>query len=45
MSKVLYIKANAKLEGESRTFKTSDSFIYQPVKPRGLAPEDVRALI
>jgi FMN-dependent NADH-azoreductase len=27
MSKVLYIKANAKLEGESRTFKISDSFI------------------
>jgi FMN-dependent NADH-azoreductase len=27
MSKVLYIKANAKPEGESRTFKISDSFI------------------
>ena len=27
MSKVLYIKANAKLEGESRTFKISDSFV------------------
>lgn len=27
MSKVLYIKANAKKEGESRTFKISDSFI------------------
>ncbi len=27
MSKVLYIKANAKLEGESRTFRISDSFI------------------
>lgn len=27
MSKVLYIKANAKLEGESRTFKISDGFI------------------
>lgn len=27
MSKVLYIKANAKLEGESRTFMISDSFI------------------
>ena len=27
MSKVLYIKANAKPEGQSRTFKISDSFI------------------
>ncbi len=27
MSKVLYIKANAKSEGESRTFQISDSFI------------------
>lgn len=27
MSKVLYIKANAKPEGKSRTFKISDSFI------------------
>jgi FMN-dependent NADH-azoreductase len=27
MSKVLYIKANAKAEGESRTFKISDRFI------------------
>jgi len=27
MSKVLYIKANAKSEGESRTFKISDRFI------------------
>lgn len=27
MSKVLYIKANAKPEGESRTFKVSDRFI------------------
>ncbi len=27
MSKVLYIKANAKPEGESRTFKISDKFI------------------
>jgi FMN-dependent NADH-azoreductase len=27
MSKVLYIKANIKKEGESRTFKVSDSFI------------------
>ncbi|MDF2673905.1 MAG: azoR2 [Clostridiales bacterium] len=27
MSKVLYIKANAKPEGESRTFRISDSFI------------------
>lgn len=29
MSKVLYIKANAKLEGQSRTFKISDSFIEE----------------
>lgn len=29
MSKVLYIKANAKPEGESRTFKVSDSFIEE----------------
>lgn len=27
MSKILYIKANAKSEGKSRTFKISDSFI------------------
>jgi FMN-dependent NADH-azoreductase len=27
MSKVLYIKANAKKEGESRTFRISDSFL------------------
>ena len=27
MSKVLYIKANAKPEGVSRTFKVSDSFV------------------
>ena len=27
MSKVLYIKANIKNEGESRTFKVSDSFV------------------
>ncbi|MDS0527998.1 NAD(P)H-dependent oxidoreductase [Clostridium sp. SHJSY1] len=27
MSKVLYIKANIKSEGESRTFKVSDSFV------------------
>ncbi len=27
MSKVLYIKANAKLDGESRTFKISDAFV------------------
>lgn len=27
MSKILYIKANAKEEGQSRTFKISDSFI------------------
>lgn len=29
MSKVLYIKANAKMEGQSRTFKISDSFIEE----------------
>lgn len=29
MSKVLYIKANAKLEGESRTFAISDKFIEE----------------
>lgn len=29
MSKVLYIKANIKKEGESRTFKVSDSFIEE----------------
>ena len=29
MSKVLYIKANAKPEGTSRTFKISDSFVQQ----------------
>lgn len=35
MSKVLYIKANAKEEGESRTFKISDSFIeeYKALNP------------
>ncbi|AAK81351.1 FMN-dependent NADH-azoreductase [Clostridium acetobutylicum] len=35
MSKVLYIKANAKPEGVSRTFKISDSFIeeYRNQKP------------
>lgn len=35
MSKVLYIKANAKEEGQSRTFKISDSFIeeYKKVNP------------
>lgn len=35
MSKVLYIKANIKPEGESRTFKVSDSFIeeYRSVNP------------
>ena len=27
MSRVLYIKANAKKEGESRTFRIADSFI------------------
>lgn len=29
MSKVLYIKANIKSEGESRTFKVSDSFLEE----------------
>ncbi|WP_411169959.1 FMN-dependent NADH-azoreductase [Clostridium sp. MB05] len=29
MSKILYIKANIKPEGESRTFKVSDSFIEE----------------
>lgn len=35
MSKVLYIKANAKNEGESRTFKISDKFIetYKQLNP------------
>lgn len=35
MSKVLYIKANAKDEGQSRTFKISDSFIeeYKKLNP------------
>lgn len=35
MAKVLYIKANAKKEGESRTFKISDQFIetYQKNNP------------
>lgn len=37
MSKVLYIKANAKEEGQSRTFKVSDSFIEEYKK---LNPED-----
>ncbi len=37
MAKVLYIKANAKLEGESRTFQISDSFI---TKYRELNPND-----
>ncbi len=37
MSKVLYIKANAKEEGQSRTFKISDSFIEEYKK---LNPED-----
>ncbi len=37
MEKVLYIKANATLEGESRTFKISDSFIE---KYRELHPKD-----
>lgn len=36
MSKVLYIKANIKPEGESRTFKVSDSFIeeYKRLNPQ-----------
>ena len=29
MSKLLYIKANIKNEGESRTFKVADSFIEE----------------
>ena len=29
MSKILYIKANIKQEGESRTFKVSDSFVEE----------------
>ncbi|MBU5483977.1 FMN-dependent NADH-azoreductase [Clostridium sp. MSJ-11] len=35
MSKVLYIKANAKKDGESRTFRISDSFIekYKELNP------------
>lgn len=35
MSKVLYIKANAKKEGESRTFRISDSFVeeYKKINP------------
>ncbi|MDF2858699.1 MAG: azoR2 [Neobacillus sp.] len=35
MSRVLYIKANAKEEGQSRTFKISDSFIeeYKKANP------------
>ncbi len=35
MSKVLYIKANAKPEGQSRTFKISDNFIdeYKKIIP------------
>jgi len=35
MSKVLYIKANAKSEGESRTFKIADSFmkVYKAENP------------
>lgn len=37
MSKVLYIKANAKEPGQSRTFKISDSFIEEYKK---LNPED-----
>ena len=37
MSKVLYIKANIKNEGESRTFKVSDSFVGEYKKNN---PED-----
>ncbi|MGE4485765.1 MAG: FMN-dependent NADH-azoreductase [Oscillospiraceae bacterium] len=37
MSKILYIKANAKLEGESRTFRISDCFIENY---RKFHPED-----
>ena len=37
MSRVLYIKANAKPEGQSRTFKISDSFIEEYKKNN---PED-----
>lgn len=37
MNKVLYIKANAKLEGESRTFMISDAFIEEYKKSN---PED-----
>jgi FMN-dependent NADH-azoreductase len=37
MNKVLYIKANIKPEGQSRTFKVSDSFIEEYKK---LNPED-----
>ncbi|QAA34466.1 FMN-dependent NADH-azoreductase [Clostridium manihotivorum] len=37
MSKVLYIKANAKPEGLSRTYKISDSFIVEYIK---LHPDD-----
>lgn len=35
MSKVLYIKANAKPEGSSRTFKISDNFVeqYREINP------------
>ncbi|MTI47219.1 FMN-dependent NADH-azoreductase [Sporosalibacterium faouarense] len=52
MSKVLYIKANAKPEGESRTFKVSDRFIetYKESHPEDeiitldLYEEDIRLL-
>jgi len=37
MSKVLYLKANAKPDGESRTFKISDSFMEEYKK---LHPDD-----
>ena len=52
MSTILYIKANAKSEGESRTFKVSDSFIesYRKFHPEDeiitldLSKEDIRLL-
>ncbi len=37
MAQILYVKANAKLEGESRTFQISDSFVS---KYKALNPED-----
>ena len=43
MSKLLYIKANIKSEGESRTFKVSDSFIeeYKKNNPKDLYKENI----